>query len=114
MTVTTDANLARRRGDTYPVAVEVKDLHNAPINITGRTFRLAVNRQAAPDTTADQVLDVAGTITDAAAGKVEFAMTGAGSVAPGKYYYEVQMTAAGGIVTTILAGAWDVRQDIVK
>lgn len=109
------ATITRYRGDTVADKVTVTDANGAVVNITGYTFLLTVNKEAAPTGTSNQLFQVAGTITDAPNGKVEFSPTSLQSdQTPGKYYYDVQMTDAASKIQTILYGRYVIKQDITK
>ena len=109
------ATITRYRGDTVADKVTVTDAAGAVVNITGYTFLLTVNKEKAPASTSNQLFQVAGVITDAPAGKVEFSPTSLqADQTPGKYYYDVQMTDGGGKIQTILFGRYTIKQDITK
>ena len=87
------------------------------VDITGATFLLTVNTVRDPTVSppvGTELFQVVGVIFDAPAGKVRFAPTSVDTdLDPGKYFYDVQMT-AGGQVTTVLKGVCRILQDITK
>ena len=107
--------ITRKRGDTYAETITITDTRRVPIDITGYTFRLTVDQQEAPVDTSTNLFSVAGTILDAAAGTVEFALTAQqADRAPGTYYYDLQLTDGAGRIRTVALDKWVVVQDISK
>lgn len=105
----------RFRGDTIPDVFFVKNAAGQAIDISGYSFKLSLNPSKAPVDALAQIYQLAGTIVDGPAGKVTFAPTLLQSnQAPGKYYYDVQMTDGGGLITTIALDAYTYHQDITK
>lgn len=104
------------RGDSWPITITVKDTAGAVVNITGFQFKLTVDKKenptVSPSTT--KVFDVAGVITNGAAGQVTFIPTGVNQATAGNFYYDVQMTNTLGNVKTIVKGTYTIIQDITK
>jgi hypothetical protein len=108
-----ETDITRYRGDTALVRVEVIDTDSAVVDIAGCTFLLTVDPQQYPTTGDNNVFQISGTIVgDGSTGLVDFAIPGTSS--PGVYYYDVQMTTAGGKIETIARGKWTILQDITK
>lgn len=109
------ATITRYRGDTVADKVTVTDSAGVVVNITGFSFLLTVNKEKEPASTSNQLFQVAGVITNAPAGMVEFSPTAnQANQVPGKYYYDVQMTDGAGRIQTILFGRYVIKQDITK
>ncbi len=109
-------DITRRRGDTYADEYTLKSKGTGlPINITGYAFTLTVDPSAAPADASNNLFSLAGTIVDAAAGRVEFAPSALqADQAPGTYYFDVQMVDGAGRVRTVDAGKYKFVQDITK
>ena len=112
----TEVNICRKRGDTFPFQLTIKDEDGVAIDITGDTFLLTVDPSPAPTDAVNNLFQLAGVITDAPNGVVEFTP---GAVEadqdPSVYFYDVQQTEAiTGDIRTILYGQWEVVQDITK
>jgi len=112
---TTVKNFLRKRGDSYPIDVYVVDDGGLPVDITDATFLLTVDPGEAPTTDAGNEFQSTGAITGVATnGLVRFAITAAQADLLGVFFYDVQMTASGGEITTILEGSITFDQDITK
>lgn len=108
-------DITRKRGDTYAEEIVVVDANGAAIDITGYTFRMTVDPSRFPDTAANNLFTISGTITDAASGAVEFAPTALqADQTPGVYWYDVEMTDTLGRIKTIVTGKFVFEQDISK
>ena len=115
--VTTDINtdIERRRGDTYADKFQViSEATGLPIDITGATFLLTVDPSKAPINATNNLYVLTGTITDAPNGIVEFAPSAVQADQIGKYYYDAEMTAAGGRIRTFQVGKYTYVQDLTK
>jgi hypothetical protein len=109
------SDIERKRGDTYADEfVLTSKKTKLPINITGYTFLLTVDPEKAPLNSANNVFQLAGTIVDAAAGRVSFAPDATQSDRVGTFYYDVQMVDATGKKRTIAEGKYKLTQDITK
>jgi hypothetical protein len=109
----TSTEICRKRGDTYPIEITVKDKKTGLVlDVTGNTFTLSVSEEDAPIGAA-YAFQSTGTITDAVNGVVEFAITASDANRVGVFYFDVEM-AAGTIKTTILGGTFSLFQDITK
>jgi len=112
----TEENICRKRGDTWPFQITITDTDGVAIDITGDTFLLTVDPSPTPPDATNNLFQLAGVITDAPNGVVEFTLTPSqADQTPATYYYDVQQTeAVSGDIRTILQGEWEVRQDITK
>lgn len=108
-------DVKRTRGDTYPLALTLKDKNGAAIDITGFTFVLTVDPSETPADDTANLFQIAGVITDGPGGAVSFTpTTGNADQVPATYYYDIQMTDTGSQIRTIMKGQWEVIQDITK
>ncbi len=107
-------NIFRRRGDTTPVMLSVKDYLGEAVDITGATFKLTVNSEEFPSGTTNQKFQAVGSIVSAPDGTVTFPIGTADSASAGEFYYDVQMTDATSKIETIAAGRFILTQDITK
>jgi hypothetical protein len=106
--------ITRYRGDTAPDQFTITR-DGVAVDITGYAFKLTVNSNDDPTDTADQLYSLTGSITDAAAGYVEFAPTAMeADQTPGEYYYDVQQTDDLGAILTVAKGRYRYKQDITK
>ena len=113
---TTDAtkSICWARGDSDAKGFIVQDSAGVAIDITGFTFRLTVNTEQDP-APGTELFTVVGVITDATSGKVAFAPTTTDTAqTPGEYFYDVEQTDAGGLISTIIKGVCEIVQDISK
>lgn len=108
-------DITRKRGDTYAEEVLVVDSAGAAVDITGYSFTLTVDPSKAPVDSSNNVLSLAGVITDAAGGAVEFAPSDVqADITPARYWYDIQMVDAAGRKKTIQSGRFTIEQDITK
>ncbi len=113
--------LCRKRGDTAPDKITVLDSESTttpkePLDITGFSYILTINTERDPDgSVGNELVSIAGAITDAVNGVVEFAFTGPDSdQTPDEYWYDIQQTDAGGRIKTIAKNKYTFFQDITK
>ena len=108
-------DITRKRGDTYADKwIIVSEEDAIVINITGHTFLLTVDPAEAPTGSGNNIFQLTGTITDAAAGEVKFAPSVSQANNVGNYFYDLEMTDAGSLLRTIDAGRYTMLQDITK
>jgi BppU N-terminal domain len=106
-------DIERKRGDTYPIEITVLS-DGVALDITGASFILTVDPVKAPTDALNNLCQLTGVITDAAAGEVSFTPTANQMSPAGKYYFDIQMTDASGAKRTIDAGKFVLTQDITK
>lgn len=105
------------RADQYPLVVTVKNAATgSPIDITGYTFKLTVNSEKKPADDSNQIWQLDGDLdADPTTGRVVFDITDTQTDIPvRKYYYDIQMTTAGGDVRTIAKDVFEITMDITK
>lgn len=113
-------NVQRSRGDTSPQNYQLVDRTMTVIDVTGRTFRLAVDPSSEPTSDANEIYELTGEIVDAEAGKIRFPLSaGDAAATAGAYFYDIEMTydeddAALGVIKTIAKGRWRIKQDVTK
>jgi hypothetical protein len=106
--------IRRYRGDTAPDQLTITR-NGVVVNITACTFKLTVNSEKDPVDTTNQLFSVIGAITSAVNGEVEFSPNSTqADQAPGRYYYDVQMTDGTGAIRTVQKGVYRILQDITK
>lgn len=110
-----DLDVCVTRGDTVAWTFTVQNSAGVATDITGATFLLTVDPDPAPTTSAANLFQLTGTVTDAPNGVVEFAMspTQADQV-PSVYFFDLQMTDVTGAIRTLAKGKFEFRQDITK
>ncbi len=114
MTIST-GHIVRRRADTKPVRVCVKDLVGSAEDIASATFKLTVGTEPYPTSSGTELFTVVGVIYGPTAdGIVDFAITGGNEIHVGFYYFEVEMIDPAGLTDTIIFGWYEVKQDKTK
>lgn len=101
------------RNDTFPLVSLQIDRNAAAINLTGATIAMMLRLDKASDPVALSLSTATSgiTITTAAAG--EFAIDKQIiAIDAGVYFYDMQLTEAGGDVTTIMEGTFTITQDV--
>lgn len=105
--------ITRFRGDTNAIEVTVEDSSGDAVDITGYSFTLSVSASSEPDGLTP-LFSVSGSIASAVAGTVTFTPSAANTDHVGSYWYDIQMTDAGGLITTILEGPFILKQDVTQ
>ena len=100
-------DITRKRGDTYQIELTLGE------DVTGGTFLLTADPSSQPANSDNNIFQLVGTVVNASAGVVRFAVSAQDADHVGRYYYDVQMT-RGGVVYTVAAGALVFGQDITK
>ncbi len=114
--------IARKRGDTAPDRIEVKDPNDptgaTALDITGFSFTLTINTEQDPDPAipiGTELVSIAGTITDAPNGIVEFLFSPPDAdQVPDDYWYDIQQIDASGRKLTIAKNEYKFQQDVTK
>jgi hypothetical protein len=108
--------ITRFRGDTSAIPFVVRNARTGAVkNIAGASFRLTVNTEENPEDDSNELFALTGVITDEDFGRLQFAPTlEQADQAPGEYWYDIEMTEAGGGIETLAKAPWIVRQDISK
>lgn len=107
-------HIVRRRDETKPVRVCVKDFLGVDEDIDGATFRLTVSREPYPNSVDNQLFRVDGNIVDGDAGIVDFPIGGVNAGYVGFFYFDIEMIDPAGLNDTIVFGWYHVKQDITK
>ena len=103
------------RGDSPVMFFRVKDADGNNVDVTGFTFLLTVDPSPAPSNADNNLFQVSGVIDDGPNGRVRVQPSTANTdIAPGVYFYDIQMTTLDPSVRTIFAGEFEVLQDITK
>ena len=92
--MTATLNLTRTRGDTYPIKLTINNPDGTPMDLTGKQCLMTVNSEEDPPDASTQLFQIAGTVTDAAAGKVEFTLSSEQADNVGTFYYDVEVSDA--------------------
>lgn len=112
--------IARKRGDTAPDKIFIKDPDDptVPLDITGFAYKMTVNTEQDPDPgppIGTELVTIAGTITDAPGGVVEFPWTPVqADQVPEEYFYDIQQTDSALKLLTIAKNQYIFQQDITK
>jgi hypothetical protein len=103
--------LKRHRGDTAPIKFQIT-YRDDPMDITGYTFVFSVNQLEEPEDADSPEFFLLGTITDGPNGYVEFAPREEQVDLAGIYWYDVEMTDPGGVISTPVKGRVVFKADI--
>ncbi len=111
--------IARKRGDTAPDKIFVTDPENndAPLDITGFSFKLTVNTEQdpVPPSVGTEIASINGSITDGPGGEVEFPwLAGEADQVPEDYFYDIEQTDTAGRILTIAKERYQFQQDVSK
>lgn len=112
MSLPTNLDISRKRGDTKPFNFTIKDANGADQALAGFVFYLTVNSEKAPTNTDNQQFQLEGTTS--AAGSFSFAPTTDDVDLVGMYYYDVQIIDGDGVIYTVYEGKMTFVQDITK
>jgi hypothetical protein len=108
-------DFTRTRGDTYGDVYALTDTATGePLDLTGCSFLLTLDRRRSPPDTSTQLYSLSGNVLDAAAGKVEFAPTASQANQLGSFYFDMQMIDVLGRCRTLDSGKYRYTQDITK
>jgi hypothetical protein len=105
-------NILIEQGATFSKTLTLKDEHDAPINLTGKTFASKLRRRHT-DTAASATFTF--TVINAALGTVRWSLTAtqtAGILAE-PHYYDLEMT-DGATVTRLMEGTAFVNFEVTK
>lgn len=108
-------SITRYRGDTVADVFTVKDEDGVAVDITDCTFVMTVDSRQQPTDESTQLFQLTGSILSASDGTVEFVPNSTqADQTPGKYYFDIEMTAANSRVQTLTVGTYIFKQDITK
>ncbi len=114
-TTDSDKTICWGRGDSSAKGFIVQTSAGVAIDISGFSFKLTVNSEKDPTTTANQQFTIVGAITDATNGKVAFSpLVTDTDIDPGTYFYDIEQTDGSGAISTLIIGKALIIQDITK
>jgi len=105
------------RGDSYPLIFTIKDsATDDPISLSGCALVMTVASSKNPIDDGSELFEVNGVIdADPTTGIVSFTPTTSNTnLAPGKYYYDIQLTDSLSNIRTIIKSELKIIQDITK
>jgi hypothetical protein len=107
--------IERRRGDTYPDVITVKNRRTgSAVNTTGCTFKLTVDSRSAPTDNSTQLYQITGSVDAPASGEVKFAPTAEQANLVGTFYYDIEMIDSYNQIITLDSDLYIYHQDITK
>lgn len=107
-------NIERFRGDTKPFSLLLSD-SGSPLNLTGCSVKLTVNKQSNPTDTSMQVFQLTGALSGTPTdGVVEFSLTDTQADNVGHFYFDVEVVDAQTKKFTVAKGVFQFQQDITK
>lgn len=107
--------IERPRGDTYAdIFTILSENTGLALNIGSCTFLLTVDPDNDPSSSADNLYQLTGTVTDALNGVVEFAPSAGQADLVGNFWFDVQMIDGTGRKRTIVSGPYKYTQDVTK
>jgi len=108
-------DLKRTRGDTVPFRIRLRDKSRVAIDVSSYSALLTVSTDESPtDATGQQAQYIGAPVAPETDGIIEFIFPLADVDLAGNFYYDVQITDAGGAVSTVMKGAIEFAQDISK
>jgi len=118
MATISEVNICRRRGDTAPFTITITD-GTSPIDITGFTFKLAVDPEVDPVDATNNLFELTVgdgiTLTTPLSGLLTIDLTTLrADQTPEVYFYDLQWTDLSGAIRTVLFGQWEIVQDVSK
>ena len=105
--------LERRRGDTRPETLTVKEA-SALLDVSACSFVMTLNTEKKPADTSNEIGQIIGAPVAGSLGDVAFPFTLALANQLGNVYFDVEMTDAQGYISTINVGKIKFKQDITK
>ncbi len=117
MPATNISHLTRKRGDTWPDKIKCWENKstNTPLDLRfDYSFTLTVNVKANPVDNSGEVFSIVGDLEDAVNGVVKFTPLAVNVNAPGRYFYDIQVTGPDGAIWTIFTGTYLIKQDLNK
>ena len=109
--------ITMHRGDSFNIVFTLKDAATGlPLNLTGSTFLLTVDRKQNPVDNNTRLFQVTGSLDhDPTNGRVTFKPLTSHTTVAGSFYYDVQMsTVATTQVRTVVKDTFTIVQDITK
>jgi hypothetical protein len=113
----TQENICLKRGDTPVTRISMTDpADGSVLDITGYTFVMTVDTDPAPSNSTTNIFQLSvGPIVDGSSGIVSLQpSTTDTDLAPGVYFYDIQMLTTLPSVRTIFEGEYEIEQDITK
>lgn len=111
-------DITYKRGDSRAIIFKITDEDTKlPLDLTGYSAPvLAVNTEATPTTTTNEVFKVTGVFdADRLTGRIAFSPTTTDSnQTPSTYFYDAQVLDAASGVLTFVGGKFKIVQDIAK
>ncbi len=104
--------LERLRGDTYPILATFTS-KGKPYDLLNCTLLLSVSTEQNP-TGSTYEFQSSGSITDAANGKASFPVDATAADRVGDFFFDIEITDAGGYKRTPVKGKITFTQDITK
>lgn len=108
--------LTRYRGDTLGDKVTITSNGTTPMDVSAYSARMSVNVLKDPTDTDTPLYTLTGTFdTDGTDGVFLFEPSAIqADQAPGKYYYDVELTTPSGKIVTVAKGSYTYKQDVSK
>lgn len=104
----------RYRGNTKRLSYCVEDEQRQPIDITGWSFTLTIDREENPSDTSTQLESINAIINDAEEGCFYFPMSETADIEPGDYFYDIKAIDNNAETETLRKGEITFEQDISK
>jgi hypothetical protein len=106
-------NIERFRGDTKPFSLLLSDT-GSPLNLTGCSVKLTVNKQSNPVDVTQQVFQLTGSMLTPTNGVVDFSMDDTQADNVGIFYFDIEVVDAQSKKFTVVKGTFQMVQDITK
>ena len=105
------------RGDTHTISLAITGAMGAIVDLTGATVFFTVNAEKSPTDDSAAVIQKTVTIhSDPTAGKTVIKLDPADtdSVAPGNYWYDIQIRASNGDISSLPKARFEIVSDISR
>jgi hypothetical protein len=112
-------DIERRRGDTRAIQITLKS-NGTAVSVVGFSALLTISTEKDPPDATTLVYQATGTPANSPAtdGVIAFDFSDFASqspqLVPGNYFYDIQITDAGGLLSTPVKGKFKIEQDITK
>ena len=108
-------DITRTRGDTYADQFIIENFTaKTVVDLSECTFKMTVNSDREPLDISTQLYQIVGVSDSPATGVVNFSPTVEQADLVGKYYFDIQMIDADGVIRTLTKGMYTYTQDITK
>ena len=106
------ADLDIYQGDDYAAIVSVQNADGSPADISGYTAQAQIRSDVADNS--PLILATMSAVVSSPNISLALGHTATAALAGGKFRWDLQIVSASGVITTILAGAVTVKQEVTR